>query len=326
MDVISQRHFLARARRFARAVPFFWQFYGIYWRIRSWYEARSDYPAITSLCNFGVYPEPNLNNPVSQLCTSSQLLSPVYRKWCREMHSPARFSRKQWEFVFILQVLNIKGMLNQGKKGLGFGCGREPLVGLLAKYGCEIIATDLEHDLAQERGWVDTMQHTSSIESLYSCATEFITRQNFFERVTYRSVNMNDIPADLEGKFDFVWSACALEHLGSLQHGLDFIKNSVRCLKEGGVAVHTTEFNVSSNDTTCEDPNCSIYRARDIERLMVELEAEGYQVEPLNLNTGGGKVDHHVDIPPYGFSPHLKLMLSGYVVTSIGFIVRRPKQ
>lgn len=324
MDVVAQRHLLAKVRRIARGVPLFWPLYGVYWRARSWYEAEKDYSAAASLYEFGVYPEPNLENPVSQLCTSNQLLSPVYRKWCRAMHSPARFSRKQWEFVFILQVLKMAGILGKGKKGLGFGCGREPLAGLFAKYGCEILATDLARELAHERGWVDTMQHASSLEGLYSCASEFITEQDFSERVTFRSVNMNDIPPDLEGRFDFVWSACALEHLGSLQHGLDFIKNSTRCLKKGGVAVHTTEFNLSSNDATCEDPSCSIYRARDMERLTTELEAAGYQVEPLNFNAGGGKVDKHIDIPPYGFSPHLKLMLSGYVVTSIGLIIRRP--
>ena len=107
---------------------------------------------------------------------------------------------------------------------------------------------------------------------------------------------------------------------------MDFVKNSMRCLKPGGIAVHTTEFNISSNDATLEDPNCSIYRVRDIKQLIDELESEGFLVEPLNLNTGTGGVDNHVDLPPYGFSPHLKMVLSGFVVTSIGLIIKRPAQ
>ena len=324
MDVVIQRETLIKARRYVRSIPLLWPAYGIYWHVRSWYEANKNYPATESLLDFGNYPEPDLDSPVSQLCTSNQLISRPYRRWCREMHSPARFSRKQWEFVYILRVLQLAGMLNPGKTGLGFGCGREPLAGLLAKHGCKILATDLEQGRALEQGWVNTMQHASGLDELYACAAEFVSHRKFFERVAYRSTDMNNIPDDLYGKFDFVWSACALEHLGSLRHGMDFIRNSARCLKKGGVAIHTTEFNLSSNDATCEEPACSVYRARDMEQLIGELEAEGYQVSPLNLNTGDGKVDRYIDIPPYGFSPHIKILLSGYVVTSIGLIVRRP--
>lgn len=324
MDVLTQQEKLVKLRRYVRHIPLFWYFYGVYWRIRGWYEANRNYPVTRSVLDFGTYREPDLDNPVSQLCTSTQLRSGLYRRWCREMHSPARFSRKQWEFVYILQVLQLSDMLSPGRSGLGFGCGREPLAGLLAKYGCKILATDLEQERAQEQGWVNTMQHISSLDELHFSAAEFIPRQDFFDRVAYRTVDMNSIPDDLHGEFDFVWSACALEHLGSLRHGMDFIKNSVRCLNSGGVAVHTTEFNLSSNDATCEEPGCSIYRARDIEQLIGELEAENYQVSMLNLNTGSGNVDRYIDIPPYGFSPHIKLELSGYVVTSIGLIVRKP--
>jgi hypothetical protein len=176
-----------------------------------------------------------------------------------------------------------------------------------------------------EQGWVNTMQHASSLDSFYSAAQEFISRQDFDARVQFRSVDMNTVPSEFHSEYDFVWSACALEHLGSLQHGLDFIKNSVCCLKPGGIAVHTTEFNLSSNEDTCEELSCSVYRARDIQRLISELQTDGFEVAPLNLNTGEERVDKHIDVPPYGFSPHLKLLLSGYVVTSIGLIIRRPE-
>ena len=89
-------------------------------------------------------PDTNFEFPVSQLCTGDQMLEPVYQKWCREIDSPARFSRKQWEFIYIIQALSHSGMLARGKKGLGFGCGREVLPSLFAKYGCETKATDLD--------------------------------------------------------------------------------------------------------------------------------------------------------------------------------------
>ena len=45
------------------------------------------------------------------------------------------------------------------------------------------------------------------------------------------------IDTDCHGQFDFVWSACAFEHLGSILNGLEFVVNSVKCLKPGGVVL-----------------------------------------------------------------------------------------
>ena len=50
-----------------------------------------------------------------------------------------------------------------------------------------------------------------------------------------------------------LWSSCSLEHLGSISHGIEFILNSLKCLKQHGVAVHTTEFNLSSNEETLNE-------------------------------------------------------------------------
>lgn len=324
MDVIANKHFLEKARNFADAIPLVWSLYGVYWRLRMLIESRKKYSSTTPIVKFGDYPQPTLTSPVSQLCTSNQFLTETYRKWCREIQSPARYSRKQWEFIYIMQALSVNGMLTPGKKGLGFGCGREPLPGVFAKYGCSILATDLAQEVAQQKGWVDTLQHSSTLDELYTSAHRYISRANFNERVKFQAVDMNNIPADFKQQYDFVWSACALEHLGSLRHGMDFVKNTAHCLKPGGIAVHTTEFNLSSDNTTCEEAECSIYRAKDIQQLIAELEKEGYIVAPLNLNTGDNSVDNYIDAPPYGFSPHLKLALSGFVVTSIGLIIKRP--
>jgi len=324
LDVVSHRELFARLRSIFRKIPFAWWLYGQYWRIRRWMESRRQYPESVKLANLGVYSAPSLASPVSQLCTAEQMLSLDYERWCDAMHSPARFSRKQWEFVFILQALEKSGMLAKGKRGLGFGCGREPLAGLFALRGCQVLATDLDPAAAHDQGWVATMQHAASHEALYECASEFLSREDFDARVTFQNADMNCIPVEFDEQFDFVWSACAFEHLGSLRHGMEFVKNSLRCLKPGGVAIHTTEFNLSSDDQTFESPGCSLFRARDIKQLLAEINEQGYEAAPLNLNSGKLAVDRHIDLPPYGFSPHIKLMLEGYVVTSIGLIIRKP--
>ena len=73
----------------------------------------------------------------------------------------------RWEYVYILEALNHFGMLKNSTQGLGFGVGKEPITGLLASYGFKITATDLEHNIALKKGWVNTNQHVSSIDTLY---------------------------------------------------------------------------------------------------------------------------------------------------------------
>jgi hypothetical protein len=133
---------------------------------------------------------------------------------------------------------------------------------------------------------------------------------------------MNRIPAHLRG-FDFVWSACSLEHLGSIARGEQFVYNALACLEPGGIAVHTTEFNVGSNDATVDYRNTVLFRRRDIERIAASLEAAGHRVAPLDLTTGDLPLDQIVDVPPYRWDPHLKVEIKRYVCTSVGFIVEK---
>ncbi len=132
---------------------------------------------------------------------------------------------------------------------------------------------------------------------------------------------MNNIDKNING-FDFCWSACAFEHLGSIARGLDFVANSIDCLRPGGIAIHTTEFNLSSNDRTLESTNLSFFRKQDIELLIQRLNRAGHAVAPVNFYPGETEVDTHVDLPPYSL-PHLKLATLNYVITSIGIIIQK---
>jgi 2-polyprenyl-3-methyl-5-hydroxy-6-metoxy-1,4-benzoquinol methylase len=68
---------------------------------------------------------------------------------------------------------------------------------------------------------------------------------DFKARVSYRTLDMNYIPEELNGKFDFVWSTCSVEHVGTILLGQRFIINTLNLLKPGGIAIHTVEFNLS---------------------------------------------------------------------------------
>lgn len=255
----------------------------------------------------------------SCLCSQEQLESETFRSWIERMGDKPTMHRKQWEFGYIAQALYERGLLELGSRGLGFAVGREPLPSLFARFGCEIVASDWSEEAARAAGWVDSNQHASNLEVLNERG--LCPRDLFLKRVTFRTVDMNQIPGDLRD-FDFVWSSCSLEHLGSIRQGEQFIYNAMKCLRPGGVAVHTTEFNVSSNRFTLDHSRDVVFRQRDIERIAVNLAAEGHDIQ-LNFAEGEGPHDHVVDVPPYRGDSHLKLLISHYVCTSIGLIIQR---
>ena len=108
-----------------------------------------------------------------------------------------------------------------------------------------------------------------------------------------------------------------------MEKGAEFIYNSLKCLKNGGIAVHTTEFNVSSNTETWSSEDLYVFRKCDIETIIHECRQQGYNIS-INWNFGTSFTDYHVDVPPYNHNPHLKLKLGDYTVTSIGLIITKP--
>jgi SAM-dependent methyltransferase len=257
----------------------------------------------------------------SSLCQQVYFTLDQYRYWAAAIKGRPRFMRKQWEFFFIAQTLFERGLLQPGKRGLAFGVGLEPLPALFASFGVEIVATDQSFASAEAAGWVKSSEHSTDLSGLNNRG--ICTDRMFSQLVSFAEVDMNAIPDHLSG-FDFCWSACSLEHLGSLRHGLDFIKNSIGTLRPGGVAVHTTEFNLSSDDATVENDNLSVYRRQDVERLTRELAEGGHSVEPVDWEVGGGFAETVVDLPPWGRGePHLRLLLDAFACTSIGLTITR---
>jgi SAM-dependent methyltransferase len=257
----------------------------------------------------------------SCLCTEQRLRSPEFQNWCALLgESPGHLHRKIWEFCFICEALAERGLLSSATRGLGFAVGQEPLSSLFASCGVDIVATDLATEEAQKIGWVDTGEHASGIAALNK--RNLCDPKVFSERVGFQFCDMNNISAAFDGKFDFVWSACAFEHLGSIKLGQEFVYNSIECLKPGGVAVHTTEYNISSKTETVDNEGTVIYRQCDIQEIINTLLRQGHSVE-MDWNEGNGAADQFIDVAPYAHNPHLKLQLGKYVTTSIGLIIRK---
>ncbi len=266
----------------------------------------------------------------SQLCTAASLRSPALRAWADRLRPvwaadgpdgrEVMLHRKMWEWLFIAQALAERGMLAPGRTGLGFGVGHEPLVALFAAGGCDLVATDQPRQLAQASGWTESeVEWAEGVESLPTYG--LVPDEEFARRVRFRPVDMNDVPRDLRG-FDFTWSSCALEHLGTLAAGLDFVVAQMACLRPGGVAVHTTEYLVSEEDRTVEAGGTVLYRRRDIEDLVRRLRASGHQVDDVDFTSGTAPEDLHVDVPPYS-DVHLRTRLGEFVTTSLALVVNR---
>jgi SAM-dependent methyltransferase len=254
-------------------------------------------------------------------CSTADFLHPRFAELSESCARRPQFHRKLWEHVFIVHHLTERGMLAAGRRGLGFGVGSEPLPAVFAAAGATIVATDAPAETALRDGWQATNQFALGAETLSNPG--ICDAGTFHDLVSYRTVDMNAVPDDLGG-FDFCWSACCFEHLGSLRHGAEFVIESVeRCLAPGGVAVHTTEFNLSSNTETLESPGLSIYRHDDLAELVAELEQRGHTVAPLTIAPDAHVLDHFVDLPPYHGDLHLKLELAGYATTSVGLVITK---
>jgi len=259
--------------------------------------------------------------PKSRLCTQTELQSEQFQRWARILREPHMvLHRKLWEWCYITDVLHKDGQLREGRRGLGFAVGREPLVSHFASMGASILASDLDVEKASEAGWVGSNEHAASLEILNE---RNICPVDVFEKnVRFQEVDMNNFSGRDLGQFDFLWSSCAFEHLGGLEKGIEFVENAMDCLKPGGLAVHTTEFNVGSNDETHDEGGTVIYRRRDIDELIGRLRLLGHKVQ-VNYNFGDQPADYDVDVPPYTHDVHLKLHLMGYTTTSIGLAIRK---
>jgi SAM-dependent methyltransferase len=257
---------------------------------------------------------------------------------CNQLKMTPLLHRKLWENAYLLKSLETAGKLQKGLSGVGFGCGEEPFPSYFASKGINVLVTDLDPATQAAEGWISTHQHAQNLDKVYK--PDFLARQDFDALVSHRYVDMNAIPADMNEKFDFCWSICAFEHLGSIEKGLRFVEQSLKVLKPGGIAIHTTEFNYASDDETIDNWPTVLFRRKDFEQLAERLKLQGYKVPDLSFDVGSSPIDWFIDLPPYphdvppspsrskyydkSMNPaHLKLMVDGFPTTCYGIIAQK---
>lgn len=254
---------------------------------------------------------PSFRTPTSQLVSASQFYEPKFQEIAQRLQLETLLDRKIWEYCFIVNSIETYAKTGPGTRGLAFGCGMEFITSVLAAGGSDILATDY---VEQSHNW-----QARGLSDLYSSA--HIDRESFDARVRFQHLDMNEIDPSLTG-FDFLWSTGSLEHIGGYDKGLAFVENAMKCLKPGGIAVHTTEFTLTSDDVGYDSPNLSFYCRRDIERLAERLIASGNMIL-LNFERGTTVADTHVDTPPYNYGRTLCAHFSSHVITSIGLIIQK---
>lgn len=283
--------------------------------------------------NRGLTP-PTFDRLVSQVVSASQFAHADFERLRRVMYpgvvvlpwgsSPGTAAhRKVWEFVYVLGAAEQEAVLEPGRRALGFGVGREPLPAALAKHGLSVVATDLGEEESETAAWAATQQHMSDLRALSHPA--IVSDEALAEHVTVRHIDMNRIPDDL-GTFDLVWSCCALEHLGSPRRGLDFVVRTLDLLEPGGVSVHTTELELTPREETADYGHLAVYRTIDLDELASRARALGFDMETnwyVSLDT---PIDRWIAAHPYDDPAHLKLTIGESVSTSVGLLIRKPKQ
>jgi hypothetical protein len=281
---------------------------------------------------------PTFDHVVSQVVSAAQFSHPDFARLHRAMFPGATIipwgsslatvtvpHRKLWEFCYILRAAEQHGLLRPGRRAIGFGVGREPIPAMLALAGVSVLATDLDRDAETSAGWAASEQHMSGLASL--SRPDLVSDDVLAQRVRTRSVDMNTIPDDL-GRFNLIWSSCALEHLGKPEAGLKFVEGTLSLLQPGGISVHTTELELTPCEETADYGHLSIYRLVDLERLVERVRELGFEIDTNWFVSMDTSADRWIALPPYPQDDpaHLKLAVGdASVSTSVGLLIRRPE-
>lgn len=230
--------------------------------------------------------------------------------------------RNLWEWCAISQALDERGMLETERGAIGFAVGVEPLPSLFAARGVRLEASGF-HDVTAHSSWLETGQLGAALDGIHWPG--ILPFNDFCDRVTFQDINMRDLSHVKKELFDFCWSSCSYEHLGSLEAGFKFLIDPLECLRLGGISVHTTEFNVSSNSDTVAVGDSVVYRKKDIENLDRRLRKLGCAIEKMDFDAGASQYDLEFDYPSFYTHgrQHLKLKLGDYICTSMLIIIRK---
>jgi hypothetical protein len=255
---------------------------------------------------------PDLENPVSQLCTATQFDDPAYLEISEAMGLPPGRGRARWEQVWVISVLATAGLIAPGKRGLGLQVGRERIAALVASRGVEVLATNDE--VASEEA--------AETRRSWLFYPEIVHIEEFDRLVGFAGLDVDRLQNLPQGEFDFCWSLGITSRLRSIEATLAFIEASLGPLKPGGLALHGFAFNLASDQATLESRQLVLLRRRDIEALAERLMEAGHRLLPLNTHPGADRLDERVR-NEQGGTPGHRQRQGNMVATSFGLAIRK---
>jgi SAM-dependent methyltransferase len=189
-----------------------------------------------SSCDFDAaapYVPPDQEWSPSKLCDAIDFWNPAIVAQIRSMGQQPRFHTKQWEYAQLLE--SVTRFATGVESMVGLGCGVEPTIPRLAAVAKEVVATDL---YGMEGAWKNASQRPDALWPE-------------LKNLRVHSMNMRNIDLPEESA-DFLWSLCAVEHVGPANAVVDVVRQAGKLLRPGGHFFLSTEY--TFEDTTFYAP------------------------------------------------------------------------
>jgi SAM-dependent methyltransferase len=263
---------------------------------------------------------------LSKLCDAGDWFDPEFDRIIRtELEEQPRLHRKQWEFAQIFRALRRRGFLRANARGLSMGGGVERLLYALARHVRHLTVTDLYESASVWEG-----ARTDDPDRSVKASAPFPIDDS---RVSARHMDMRALEF-ADGVFDFCYSSCAIEHIGTYDDFLTHLREVRRVLKDDGVYVLTTEFHYG--DDIIPVPNNYYFSSGVLAELVgtASFEAVGGvdgSLWPHALNTPlPSNLSDLCAHPANGITgrllasaPHVQLLTGGLPFTSLNVVLTK---
>ena len=236
-----------------------------------------------------------------------------------DLHEFPRFHRKQWEFAMVFHALKSLGLLTPGNTALSMGGGRERLSYAVASHIKQIVITDL-----YEEGTMWDCARTDDPEHFIKSDMPFPVDPT---KLTALRMDMRELQFP-DSSFDFCYSCCAIEHIGSDGDFLEHLNEVHRVLKDGGIYVLTTEMHYGPEVIVA--PNNYIFSPPYLNQLFSECRLIPETQFDASLTPHRINFPAPVNLDPsvlgaYLFEsyPHLQLLAGKHPFASALFVLRK---
>ena len=248
-------------------------------------NARADHGAEARGTAFGKIPlqsapvllstaTPTLADPVTQIATGEQLREPVVGGWMARLRPKGVSGPEHWRKVYTLQALRRYGMLEEGALGVGFERSASGMPAALAALGTRVVAVFPARPGAQPK----PAALKRDLADRAPCS-----KAVFDANVSARIASWRRLPPDL-ANFDYLWSSRANEVLYSVAAAAQFVEDSMRCLRPGGLAIHTFGYDLAPSGRSIPSSKRVMMQQGDIERIALLLVSRGHEVAQFKID------------------------------------------